>query len=620
MKPSVVSRLVVVVLMGLALVAGLSLISAASPLNAPAQAAPLPDTAAGLAVVETRPTPVNTPVPGPTPSPVPASRQFVRRSGTTLLLEGRPFRFGGANNYYLMYKSQAMVDDVLRSAAVQNFKVLRTWGWLDIGYPDEPGAADGVYFQYFDGLAPIANDGADGLQHLDYVIYRAGQLGLRLIIPFTGNWDAFGGIDQYVRWRGGQYHDEFYTDPTIRQWYKNYVAHLLNRVNTYNGIAYKNDPTIMAWELANEPRCKGSGAFPASAGCTTATLTNWASEMSAFIKSVDPNHLVAVGDEGFFCKTGAADWTRNCTTGEGVDTVALTSLSTIDYMSFHLYPQEWGFGAEANDWGVAWVNEHVDEAQALGKPAVMGEYGYQDASADQATRRAAYRAWTDALLARGGNGDLVWMLAGYQDDSTRYPDADGYTIYCPSPVCSPLYAHASQMAGISLLLLASFETDTQGFVPAAWDPHGSVAQSTTAPTHLSHSLQITSTDTGGWFGVDLPLTLDLSRATRFKFDVTAGAAGSLKNVAVKTGESMEWCELPVATDLTVVNTTRTVVIDLLQDFKCGETLKKLALNQVRGFYLFFEPGSYYLDFLRVEAPPAATRSTYLPVILKPAAH
>lgn len=42
-------------------------------------------------------------------------------------------------------------------------------------------------------------------------------------------------------------------------------------------------------------------AFRTSTGtCTTTTVTNWIKDISAFIKSIDKNHLVAVGDEGFF--------------------------------------------------------------------------------------------------------------------------------------------------------------------------------------------------------------------------------------------------------------------------------------------------------------------------------
>src|SRR5262249_30761547 len=159
-------------------------------------------------------------------SPTPAHsgsqcREFVRRAGSELKLGGAEFRFAGTNNYYLAYQSQLMTDDVLTRAADQGFTVLRTWGAIDIGNQDGSnstsgsGKPNGVYFQYWNGSAPAFNDGADGLQRLDYVIYRAGQLGIRLVIPFVNNWGDFGGMDQYVRWANGQYHDQFYTDAKI---------------------------------------------------------------------------------------------------------------------------------------------------------------------------------------------------------------------------------------------------------------------------------------------------------------------------------------------------------------------------------------------------------------------
>ena len=208
---------------------------------------------------------------------------FVRRDGAELRLDGQQFRFAGSNQYYLMYKSPFMVDDVLQTAATQGFDVMRVWGSLDVGDPNDNstsiagGPKEGVYLHYWDPVAhkPAFNDGATGLQHLDYIIAKAGQLGLKLVIPFVNNWNDFGGIDQYVRWRDlsspgvTRYHDTFYTDPVIRGWYRDWISHLLNHTNSITGVKYKNDPTIMTWELANEPRCKSAGAYEVSPACNS---------------------------------------------------------------------------------------------------------------------------------------------------------------------------------------------------------------------------------------------------------------------------------------------------------------------------------------------------------------
>ena len=434
-------------------------------------------------------------------------RGFVRRMGPELWLDGRPFRFAGTNNYYLMYKSQAMVDDVLDTAAGNNFKVMRTWGFLDIGNEDDTnsirGKQEGVYFQYWDGAAPAYNDGPDGLERLDYVIYKAGQVGIKLVIPVTNNWADFGGMDQYVRWNEGQYHDDFYTSPVIREWYKSWISHLLNRTNIYSGIQYKDDPTIMTWELGNEPRCKGSGVYPMSDACTTQTLIDWADDVSRYIKTIDRNHLVSVGDEGFYCNDPAStDWTENC--GEGVDTLAFTKLRNIDVMSYHLYPDGWGKDAA---WGTQWIKQHSRDARRLFKPSMLGEFGFKD----KATRNPVYKEWTDTVLMSRGNGALYWILSGIQDNGTLYPDYDGFTVYCPSPVCTTIN-NCGQMI-------------SSGF-PKYFPP---VADNDAVPTEFNTpvTVAVAANDVAyGFKNVVMPATIDLDPATDGKQTTIVVTGGS----------------------------------------------------------------------------------------------
>ncbi len=365
---------------------------------------------------------------------------FAARSGRVIYHRGRPFRMAGSNNYYPMYESHYMVDNLLTTAASQNFNTFRIWGFLDVGNQDGSNSVDGphngVYFHYWNGSEPAFNDGATGLEHLDYVIYKAGQLNLKLIIPFVNNYDQFGGMDQYVRWKGGQYHDQFYTDPTIRQWYKDWIAHLLNHVNSYTGIKYKDDATIMTWELANEERCGGAGVYPQSpSGCTTDTITSWAADISAYVKSIDRKHLLSPGDEGFYCTDPhSSDFTINCS--QGVDSIALAKLPDMDILSYHLYPDSWG---KTPEWGTEWIERHIEDSHRLGNRALAGEWGILDKN----TRNPVYQQWEDAVLRDDGSGALYWILSGLQDDGTLYPDYDGYTVYCPTPVCSA-FTHFSR--------------------------------------------------------------------------------------------------------------------------------------------------------------------------------
>ena len=441
------------------------------------------------------------------------ANKFVKQAGDQFRLDGRPFSFGGTNNYYLMYSSHLMTDAVLDKAAANGLNVVRTWGWFERGLVTDTtsdGADKGVYFQYFDPTinGPAFNDGADGLQMLDYVVAKAKQDGIRLVLPLTGNWSAFGGMDMYTKWRqlqtgsaAGLTHSSFYTDPVIQGWYKNWINHLLNHTNALTGLKYKDDPTIMAWELANEPRCVGSGAYPKDPACNVDTLMGWVKSASRYVKSIDREHLVGTGSEGFMCldKT-LVDWTRNC--NEGVNEPAFAALPTIDYLSFHLYPDSWG---KDRGWSNQFILDELAAGARIHKPVVMGEYGWTN----QATRNAVYQQWLDIFASHGGDGALYWILSDVQNDGTLYPDYDGFTVYCPSPVCLTIsnYATRARTGQRSFPPVADVDTAKTEFdTPVTFDVTGndiaydsSIVTSTIDLDPATAGQQTTLAVTGGTF-------------------------------------------------------------------------------------------------------------------------
>lgn len=316
-----------------------------------------------------------------------------------------PVYLSGANCYYLAYKSPAVVDALLDSTVLLGLNVIRTWAFLD-----RP--QDGVVFQSWDDATQCMqyHDGLDGLCYLDYVIYAAGQRGLRLILPLVNNWTDFGGMDQYLRWFGLCDHAQFYLNAQVRAAYRDWALHLLTRKNTLTGVEYRNDPTIFAWELTNEARCEAGADV----------LTRWASEMASHLKTIDGNHLVAMGDEGFFNRPGHRDWFYNGSAG--VDWEALLNIPELDFGTFHLYPKAWGMPLPN---AVAWIEDHLEAGRRAGKPVILGEYGWRD----RASRNEVYGQWLGAMRAGGGAGDMFWMLAAGQEDGSLYPDYDGYTMY-----------------------------------------------------------------------------------------------------------------------------------------------------------------------------------------------
>lgn len=73
-------------------------------------------------------------------------------------------------------------------------------------------------------------------------------------------------------------------------------------------------------------------------------VQDWLDEMASFVKSIDKNHLLTVGLEGFYAPTypkrltmNPAEWASHL----GSDFIRNSKLPTIDFASVHIYPDHW---------------------------------------------------------------------------------------------------------------------------------------------------------------------------------------------------------------------------------------------------------------------------------------
>ena len=213
--------------------------------------------------------------------------------------------------------------------------------------------------------------------------------------------------------------------------YRNYVEHVLLRVNTRTGRRYADEPAILAWELANEPRSVSADGNPLPGGADV--LLGWVDEMSSFIRSVDSNHLIGVGDEGYFRHNLA--FGNNLYNGAfGVDCERLLGLRNIDFGTCHLYP-DFVPNQPATEFGSSWIRDHIEAGQRANKPMLIEEYGLK-IDATGPSRDTVFETWLQTVTASGGAGALLWMIAGQGSDMKRYPDYDHYTVYSAEDVPS----------------------------------------------------------------------------------------------------------------------------------------------------------------------------------------
>jgi mannan endo-1,4-beta-mannosidase len=194
-------------------------------------------------------------------------------------------------------------------------------------------------------------------RQVDYIIYQANKNNIKLIPTLVNNWPDYGGKDQYLRWAGKNSETDqalFYTNPQIKSIFQNYIQYILSRKNAYTNIKYSDDPTILAWDIMNEPR-----------GPDQSEMNNWLRSMAGYIKEHDPNHLVFAGTEVSYSPENTEEQSSSlCETNE------------IDICSMHLYLFYEKKPLNRNYEDVTeFIQRQRNYAKKVNKPLLLGEFG-----------------------------------------------------------------------------------------------------------------------------------------------------------------------------------------------------------------------------------------------------
>src|SRR3981081_1373428 len=233
----------------------------------------------------------------------PARPGFVQANGARFMLDGKPFRFVGAS-VDLMFRqdTRPYLVEMMQFAASKGIMVVRVWVSGEGGPEDVQPFSKWKRDCWF-RLKPDEWNEAEFV-FLDRVIAEAARNHIRVQLCLGNWWRDTGGVTQYLRWAGINgadddnypfgHNDEkamlFYTNETTRRLYREHVEKIVTRQNSVTGVMYRDDPTIFGYELMNEARClTGRGAERRA----------WLAEMSAYLKSLDPEHLIAPGDWGY---------------------------------------------------------------------------------------------------------------------------------------------------------------------------------------------------------------------------------------------------------------------------------------------------------------------------------
>jgi mannan endo-1,4-beta-mannosidase len=333
------------------------------------------------------------------------TNSFVRQRGGRFFVGNRPFRFVGAN-VAVMYRDEdrERMPETLRQASQAGIKVVRVWAFGEGGPNDVKPMADFADWprNHPFRFAP-GQWNEDAFVHLDKVIAEAAKNKIYVQLCLTNWWRDTGGVTQYLRWAGindaaddsykfGINNEKailFYSNPETRRLYREHVEKLATRRNSVTGVLYRDDPAIFGWELMNEAQVI-TGRW--------AERRAWFAEMSAYLKSLDPNHLVAPGAWGYRSSSERREW------------LADHAIPSIDYCDVHNYPRDDHDSFVDSPQALKEFVENRAAAFSLGKPIVFGEFGMGVEGHNGASQAEWYRAFFEGNARAGVGGAMFWIL------------------------------------------------------------------------------------------------------------------------------------------------------------------------------------------------------------------
>ncbi len=312
-------------------------------------------------------------------------QDFVSVEGANFKLANKRYLINGVNFWQAAYLGADLTDggkerlvrelDLLSSYGVNNLRIMASSEEsvlkmsLSPAFQNKPG-------NYNDTL----------LGGLDFLLNEMGKHNMKAIMVMNNYWQWSGGMAQYLNWAtndsiidpdvSGNWHGfmtysaGFYYNRRAKELYDQYLNYVINRKNTINNKLYYNDPVIMAWELANEPR-----PHPQSLK-NSELLKNyyrWIDLTAKYIHKLAPFQLVTIGSEGLVGSLG-----------DSAIYFHSHLFPSVDYITFHLWPKNWGwFKADQQEKTLPLVlknaadyyHRHVTYAKLIQKPTVLEEFG-----------------------------------------------------------------------------------------------------------------------------------------------------------------------------------------------------------------------------------------------------